>query len=68
MCSVQQGRDMLDVVAKHNIKVKCNLFYGLDRITDLVTLCHSGQMQGKGVVVVDQEAVKLQRQGRANLV
>jgi alcohol dehydrogenase, propanol-preferring len=65
MCSVQQGQELLDMVAKHNITVKANLFYGLDSIAELVDLAHSGHMQGKGVVIVDEEAVKLQTQRRA---
>ena len=68
MCSVQQGQDMLNLVAKHNIAVRANLFHGLESITELVELAHSGRMQGKGIVIVDEEAVKLQGHGRAKLV
>jgi alcohol dehydrogenase, propanol-preferring len=68
MCSVQQSQDMLDMVAKHNITVKTNLFYGLDSTAELVELAHSGHMPGKGVVIVAEEAVKLQAQRCAKLV
>jgi hypothetical protein len=59
---------MPDMVAKADITVKANLFYGLDSIAELVEHAHSGHMQAKGVAIVDDEAVKLQTQGRAKLV
>ena len=46
---------MLETVAEHNISVKTNPFFGLREIPRLVELAHSGKMQGKAVVIVDQE-------------
>ena len=58
LCTVQQGQEMLEVVAKNGITVKTNLFYGLEQLPELVERAHSGKMQGKGLIVVDEEAVK----------
>ena len=58
IASQKQTEDMLAAVAKHNIWVRLNAFQGLEEIPKLVELAHSGKMQGKGVVVVDQEAVQ----------
>lgn len=46
---------MLETVAEHNISVKTNPFFGLREIPRLAELAHSGKMQGKAVVIVDQE-------------
>ena len=49
---------MLDLVAEKGITVKTNIFHGLQKIPDLVEYAHGGKMQGKGVVIVDEEAVR----------
>lgn len=46
---------MLKVVAEHKISVKTNTFFGLREIPKLIELAHSGKMQGKAVVIVDEE-------------
>jgi len=48
---------MLGVVAKHNIKVETNLFYGLKEVPKMVELSHSGKMKGKAVCVIDEAAL-----------
>ena len=50
----EQSQEMLYDVAKHNIKVKTNLFYGLKEVPKMVELSHSGKMKGKAVCVVDK--------------
>lgn len=67
LCSKKQGDDMLELVAKHGISVKTNPFHGLESIPKLVELSHSGRMQGKGIVIVDEEAVKKQKVGMSKL-
>ncbi|MCJ1397076.1 hypothetical protein MMC11_000268 [Xylographa trunciseda] len=57
LCTVQQGEEMLDVVAKNGITVKTNPFHGLEQLPTLVKLAHSGKMQGKGIIIVDEEAI-----------
>jgi propanol-preferring alcohol dehydrogenase len=54
--SQQEIAEMFDLVAEHNIRVKANFFYGLDKLPDLMELAHSGKMSGKPIIVVDQEA------------
>ena len=49
---------MLETVAKHNISVKTNPFFGLREIPRLIELAHSGKMQGKAVVIVGEEEMK----------
>ena len=61
ICSPSQARDMLDVVAKHNITVKANTFYGLQEIPRLIELAHGGKMAGKGVVIIDEEEIEKER-------
>ena len=58
LCTVQQGEEMLEVVAKNGITVKTNLFHGLEQLPELVRWAHSGRMQGKGIIIMDEEAVK----------
>jgi D-arabinose 1-dehydrogenase-like Zn-dependent alcohol dehydrogenase len=50
----QYSQQMLDDVAKHDIKVETNLFYGLEEVPKMVELAHSGKMKGKAVCVVDK--------------
>ena len=47
----------LDVVSKHNIKVKTNAFNGIKEVPKAIELAHSGKMQGKPVILVDHEAI-----------
>ncbi|MCJ1431733.1 hypothetical protein MMC27_001088 [Xylographa pallens] len=62
LCTVQQGQEMLEVVAKNGITVKTNMFYGLEQLPELVESAHSGRMQGKGLIIVDEEAVKKEQE------
>ncbi|EXJ93967.1 hypothetical protein A1O1_02360 [Capronia coronata CBS 617.96] len=50
----EYSQQMLDDVARYDIKVKTNVFYGLEEVTKMVELAHSGKMQGKAVCVVDR--------------
>lgn len=62
LCSPEQSVDMLKFVAEHGIKVKTNPFYGLDKIGELVDLVHGGKIQGKAIIVVDEEQIKKERE------
>jgi propanol-preferring alcohol dehydrogenase len=66
VCSPEEARRMLDVVAEHNISVKTNPFNGLMKIPALIELAHSGKMAGKGIIIVDEKQV--QEQNRPGLV
>ncbi|KAL8996944.1 MAG: hypothetical protein Q9169_003650 [Polycauliona sp. 2 TL-2023] len=57
---------MLDFVAEHGITVKTNLFLGLKEIPHLVELAHSGKMAGKGIVIVDEDEIRKEKERRAN--
>lgn len=54
---------MLETVAEHSISVKTNPFFGLREVPKLIELAHSGKMQGKAVVIVDEEEMK-RRKGK----
>jgi propanol-preferring alcohol dehydrogenase len=62
LCSPEQSVDMLKFVAEHGIKVKTNPFYGLDKIGELVDLVHGGKIQGKAIIVVDEEQIKKEKE------
>jgi propanol-preferring alcohol dehydrogenase len=49
---------MLEVVSKHNIKVKTNAFKGIKEVPKAIELAHSGKMQGKPVRLIDHEAIE----------
>ncbi|KAI9729073.1 MAG: hypothetical protein M1828_000158 [Chrysothrix sp. TS-e1954] len=68
ICSPKESREMVEVVAKHNISVKTNPFHGLDKIPELVELAHGGKMQGKGIVIVDEDQVKAEKKPGLTLV
>ncbi|KAL8759323.1 MAG: hypothetical protein Q9199_000854 [Rusavskia elegans] len=55
---------MLDFVAEHNITVKTNPFFGLKEVPNLVELAHSGKMAGKGVVIVDEDEIRKEKERR----
>lgn len=59
---------MLKLVAEHNIKVKTNPFDGLDQLPKAVELAHSGKMQGKPVVLIDQEAIRNEKKSGLRMV
>ncbi len=61
ICSRGQAQQMLQMVVDHNIRVKTNVFHGLERIPELVDYAHEGKMQGKGIVIVDKEAIERER-------
>lgn len=60
ICNPREAREMLDIVGKHGIRVKTNPVHGLEEIPKLVELAHGGKMQGKGIVVIDQEQIDKQ--------
>ena len=59
---------MVEVIAQHGISVKTNPFHGLDKIPELLELAHGGRMQGKGIIIVDEEQVKAERRPGVKLV
>jgi len=59
---------MLDVVSKHNIKVKTNAFNGIKEVPKAVELAHSGKMQGKPVILIDQEAIEKEKTSGLKMV
>lgn len=60
--SPQEARDMLQLVAEHGISVNGNPFHGLGEIEKLVRLAESGRMKGKGLVIVDPEQIRKEKE------
>ncbi|KAK8213844.1 chaperonin 10-like protein [Phyllosticta capitalensis] len=65
--SVAEEREMLQVVAEHNIHVSTNPVHGLQAIPQLLELAQSGKMKGKGIVIVDPEQMEREREGGAKV-
>jgi propanol-preferring alcohol dehydrogenase len=65
--TVDEARDMLELVAKHGIIVQTNAFQGLGEIEKLVGLAHGGKMKGKGVIIMDQEQIEMEKKIGAGL-
>lgn len=58
---------MLRVIDEHGITVKTNAFNGLGEIEKLVELAESGKMKGKGIIIMDPEQIKKEKEIGANL-
>jgi propanol-preferring alcohol dehydrogenase len=52
--SRKQTGEMLDFASKHGIHVETNVYYGLDKVPQMIEESHHGRMKGKSVVVVDE--------------
>jgi alcohol dehydrogenase, propanol-preferring len=59
---------MLEVVSKHNIKVKTNAFNGIKKVPKAIELTHSGKMQGKSVILIDNEAIENEKKSGVKMV
>jgi alcohol dehydrogenase, propanol-preferring len=57
---------MLEEVAKHGITVKTNLLKGIDQVPELVKLSEEGKIKGKGIIVIDEDAIKRERSWAPN--
>jgi alcohol dehydrogenase, propanol-preferring len=68
VCSPEQAKRMLEVVAKHKISVSKNVFNGLAEIPKLIELAHSGKLAGKGMIVVDPQQIEEERKTGVELV
>lgn len=66
--SKEMAKEMLKVVADHNITVKTNPLSGLKKIPELLELAHSGKMKGKGIIIVDEQQIDEERKRTSKLV
>ncbi|KAI1432135.1 GroES-like protein [Xylaria sp. CBS 124048] len=67
MASPEESRDMMKCVAEHGVKVRTNIFQGLDSIEELLHTVESGKLQGKAVIVVDPEQIEAEKRIGAEL-
>jgi propanol-preferring alcohol dehydrogenase len=68
ICSAEEAREMLQIVAEHNVSVETNVFKGLGEIEKLVELAESGKMKGKGVIEMDPEQIRDEQKSGVKLV
>ncbi|KAF2108994.1 chaperonin 10-like protein [Lophiotrema nucula] len=68
ICSPEEGRRMLDIVAEHGISVHTNPFDGLKEIEKLVELAEGGKMKGKGIIIMDPEQIKKEKESGLDMV
>ena len=59
---------MLEAISKHDIKVKTNAFNGIKEVPKAVELAHSGKMQGKPVIIIDQKAIEDEKKSGVKMV
>lgn len=63
-----EAQKMLKLVAEHGIKVETNPFIGLKEVRKCVELAHSGKMKGKGVILIDGEAIEKEKRSGVNMM
>jgi len=68
VCSPEEAKRMLDVVAKHKISVSKNEFNGLEEIPKLIELAQSVKLTGKGMIVVDPQQIEEERKPGVELM
>jgi len=68
VCSPEEAKRMLDVVAKHKISVSKNVFNGREEIPKLIELAQSVKLTGKGMIVVDPQQIEEERKTGLELV
>lgn len=59
--SPEESEAMVKFIAEHGVKVKTNVFEGLDKIEELLEAIHGGTIQGKAVIVVDPEQIEQEK-------
>ncbi|CZS94475.1 related to alcohol dehydrogenase [Rhynchosporium agropyri] len=60
--------EMLKIASENKISVRTNPFYGIKEIPKAVELAHSGQMQGKPVIIIDNGAIENERKSGLEMV
>lgn len=62
ICSPKESEAMVRFIVENGIKVKTNVFEGLDKIEELLEMVRGGKMQGKAVIIVDDEQIEQDKQ------
>ncbi|KAF2740493.1 GroES-like protein [Polyplosphaeria fusca] len=68
MSSPGDGGRMLDVVAEHGVSVHTNAFNGLGELEKLIHLAESGKMKGKGIIIMDPEQIRKEKESGFDMV
>lgn len=56
-----ESKAMVKFIAEHGVKVKTNVFEGLNKIEELLDVIHSGKIQGKAVIIVDPDQIEQEK-------
>lgn len=62
LSSPEESEAMVRFIGEKGVEVKITVFNGLSQIVDLLEVIHSGKIQGKAVIIVDQEQINKERQ------
>ncbi|ROV88896.1 hypothetical protein VSDG_08909 [Cytospora chrysosperma] len=62
LSSPEESNAMVSFIAEHGVKVETNVFEGLDKIDDLLTMVRSGKIRGKAVIIIDQDQIEKEKQ------
>lgn len=52
---LRETEKMIEAVGKHGIKCRLEVFHGFGDIPRLMEKAHSGKINGKGVVIIDEK-------------
>ncbi|EMC91465.1 hypothetical protein BAUCODRAFT_80457 [Baudoinia panamericana UAMH 10762] len=58
ICSQEESSGMLKQIAEHGVTAKTVPFHGLDKVFELVDMVHGGKIQGKAVIIVDEQQIE----------
>lgn len=62
VASPGESEAMVRFIADSGVRVKTNVYEGLDKIEELLKVIHGGKIQGKAVIVVDQEQIEREKE------
>lgn len=61
VASPGESEAMVRFIADSGVRVRTNVYEGLDKIEELLEVIHGGKIQGKAVIVVDQAQIEMER-------
>lgn len=60
--SAGESEAMVRFIAEHGLRVKTNVYEGLEKIEELLEVVHGGKIQGKAVIVVDGNQLEREKE------
>lgn len=62
VASPGESEAMVRFIADSGVRVRTNVYEGLDKIEELLEVIHGGKIQGKAVIVVDQAQIEREKE------